>query len=113
MYIVGLRPVVDRKSLASESFMPCYLGQKTQDNHSQIRDDVSEKAEFFLVSSCDLPLLDGIRSPGMAHIDRKGVGLLQHLLSRRVTQELLASSGDKTVSGGSEEEENQHKNSHF
>lgn len=113
MYIVGLRPVVDRKSLASESFMPCYLGQKTQNNHSQIRDDVYEKAKVSLVSSCDLPLLDGIRSPGLAHINRKGVGLLQHLLSRRVTSELLASSGEKTVSGGSEEEENKHKNPHF
>lgn len=58
VYIVGLRLVVNTKSLASESFIPCYLGQQTQDYHSQIRDDVSEKSKVFLVSSCDLPLLD-------------------------------------------------------
>lgn len=96
IHIVGLSFVVDRKSLASQSSMTCYLGEKTQNHHSQIRDGDFEQTEISFVSSCGLPSLNGIGPPRMAYIVMEGLGLLQHQESSRVTQELSASSGEKT-----------------
>lgn len=84
-----------KQSLASQS-STCPVIQERRHRTIILRSEMVILKKPRFISSSNLPSLYGIRPPGMAYVVREGLGLLQHLESSRVTQELSASSGEQT-----------------